>query len=443
MNKIVILIICIFLSLNTLIAEPTPKNVIVFIGDGMGFSIIDLSRIILQGKENYLNFETVPTVGIAKTYCANNLITDSAAAGTALACGQKTNKGYLGLDTNENILHSLVDICHNMGKSTGVVTNVTITHATPSAYLAHINKRNERKIAEQYLKNTNYDLVLGGGWGYFLPSTEKDSKRNDNLNLLQKLYDHNFNVALNKEDLIKASTENKKLIGMFAPEDLPYRIDRPYYPSTIPTIVDMTKHAIQFLSKNENGFFLMVEAGKIDWAMHAHDAGTAVQEIADLQEAYQVALDFLAKNPDTLIIVTADHETSGCALGIGKDLNLKKFKKQKASAAYIASFLNNKSEKEIKKILHKFAHLKKVPNKAMKKLLQKTDSKEWYSPEKTKVITELIAKKAHIGFTTPSHSGQSVGVYATGAGHNAFSGVYENFEIAKKIIQLLQNKKGE
>ena len=441
MNKIVISIIFIFLSLNIIMAEPTPKNVIVFIGDGMGFSIVDLSRIILQGKENYLNFETVPTVGIAKTYCANNLITDSAAAGTALACGQKTNKGYLGLDTNENILHSLVDICHNMGKSTGVVTNVTITHATPSAYLAHINKRNERKIAEQYLENTNYDLVLGGGWGYFLPATEKDSKRNDNLNLLQKLYEHNFNVALNKEDLIKASAENKKLIGMFAPEDLPYRIDRPYYPSTIPTIVDMTKHAIQFLSKNENGFFLMVEAGKIDWAMHAHDAGTAVQEIADLQEAYQVALDFLAKNPDTLIIVTADHETSGCGLGVGKDLNLKKFNQQKASTAYIANLIKNKSEKEIKNILHQFLHLKKIPKKAMKKLLQKTDSKEWYSPEKTKVITKLIAKKAHIGFTTSRHSGQSVGVYATGAGHNVFSGVYENFEIAKKIIQLLQYKK--
>jgi alkaline phosphatase len=330
-----------------------------------------------------------------------------------------------------------------MGKSTGVVTNVTITHATPSAYLAHINKRNERKIAEQYLENSNFDLVLGGGLGYFLPSTEKNSKRNDNLNLLERLYQNNFNVALNKEDLIKVSTEYKRIVGMFATEDLPYRIDRSFYPNTIPTIVDMTKHAIQFLSKNENGFFLMVESGKIDWAMHSHDAGTAIQEIADLQEAYQVALDFLAKNPDTLIIVTADHETSGCALGIGKDLNLKKFEKQKASAAYIANLINNKSEKEIKNIIHQFTPLKKIPKKAMKKLLQKTDSKEWYSPKKTETITKLIAKKAHIGFTTPNHSGQSVGVYARGAGHNMFSGVYENSEIVKKILQLLQYKKGE
>jgi len=154
----------------------TPKNVILFIGDGMGLSLIDLARIVLKGNDKYLNFEKAPTVGLTKTYCADNLITDSAAAGTAIACGHKTKQYWLGVDRNNKHVLNLVEIAHAMNKKTGVITNVTVTHATPAAFLFHgTNRRNECEIAEQYLENNNIDLILGGGKAYFLPSTDPES----------------------------------------------------------------------------------------------------------------------------------------------------------------------------------------------------------------------------------------------------------------------------
>ncbi|HON44194.1 MAG TPA: alkaline phosphatase [Planctomycetota bacterium] len=443
MKKIIIFLLMFFLCIP--LFTQTPKNVILFIGDGMGLSLIDLARIVLKGNDKYLNFEKAPTVGLTKTYCADNLITDSAAAGTAIACGHKTKQYWLGVDRNNKHVLNLVEIAHAMNKKTGVITNVTVTHATPAAFLFHgTNRRNECEIAEQYLENNNIDLILGGGKAYFLPSTDPESQRYDERNLLQEFQEKNFNVVLDKHQLAASVLQTKKILGVFYKNDLPYAIDYPYESQLIPTLSEMTSHAIQYLSKHQNGFFLMVESGKIDWAMHAHDAGSAIQEIAQLEKAYQVALDFLETHPDTLILVTADHETSGMGLGTGRNLYPQVFSNQKMSVYSFANMYlkDNMSFRDVRQLFQQHFQIDQIENKDLETIFE-VDSKEWYMRKRMRGVAEIIAKQVCIGFTTSGHTGQSVPVYAIGAGHESFSGVYENIAIFQKIQNFLQIEKKE
>ncbi|MBP7020392.1 MAG: alkaline phosphatase [Planctomycetes bacterium] len=191
-------------------------------------------------------------------------------------------------------------------------------------------------------------------------------------------------------------------------------------------------------------FFLMVESGKIDWAMHAHDAGSAIQEIAQLEKAYQVALDFLETHPDTLILVTADHETSGMGLGTGRNLYPQVFSNQKMSVYSFANMYlkDNMSFRDVRQLFQQHFQIDQIENKDLETIFE-VDSKEWYMRKRMRGVAEIIAKQVCIGFTTSGHTGQSVPVYAIGAGHESFSGVYENIAIFQKIQNFLQIEKKE
>ncbi len=273
------------------------KNIILFIGDGMGVSQVYAGMTISPLP---FNLERFPFSGFSKTYSANSYITDSGAGGTAIACGEKTNNGMIGVGPDSTILVSILELAHKNGLATGVVSTSAVTHATPASFVSHNPDRgNYEEIAEDFLDGT-VDLFIGGGEDHF--RTRKDSK-----DLTLELKEQGFDVVYTLEDL--RMSESKKIAGLLAKEHI----------STISegrndALPQMTRKAIETLSKNNNGFVLMVEGSMIDWGGHEQNIGYIVNEMIDLDNAIGVALDFASGNGKTLVVVTADHETGGLAL---------------------------------------------------------------------------------------------------------------------------------
>ncbi len=249
--------------------------------------------------------EKFPYSGFSKTYSADNYITDSGAGGTAIACGIKTNNGMIGVRPDSSVVSSILEIAHKNGFATGVVSTSAITHATPASFVAHnAGRGNYEDIAKDFL-NGQVDLFIGGGENHF-------RARKDSADLTLKLKEQGFDVVYNLNDLMKS--ESKKLAGLLAKEHM----------ATVEAgrgaaLAEMTARAIETLSKNDKGFILMVEGSMIDWGGHAQNINYVVSEMIDMDNAIGVALNYASEKRNTLIVVTADHETGGLAL-TGGDL---------------------------------------------------------------------------------------------------------------------------
>lgn len=282
--------------------SPQVKNIIVMIGDGMGVSQVYAG---LTANKGSLNLEKSQFVGFSKTYSANNYITDSAAGGTAIACGTKTTNGAIGVDANGNPVKSMLEYAAENGLSTGVIASCAITHATPASFVAHQPSRKmEEEIAVDFV-NSDITLFIGGGKKFF-------DARSDKNNLLEKLDAKGFQVALTMDDVKKVTSG--KLAGLVADEH------PAAYPERGEFLPESVQTALTILSGNEKGFFLMVEGSQIDWAGHANDKDMAVREMLDFDRAVNVAFDYADQHPNTLVVITADHETGGMAL-TGGDLS--------------------------------------------------------------------------------------------------------------------------
>ncbi len=277
--------------------KESAKNIILFIGDGMGVAQI-YAGMTVSSLPFYL--EEFPYSGLSKTYSADSYITDSGAGGTAIACGTKTNNGMIGVAPDSSILISIMELAHKHGLSTGVVSTSAVTHATPASFVAHnAGRGNYEDIAKDFLSGT-LDLFIGGGENHF-------RVRKDSTDLTLKLKEQGFDVVYTLADLKKS--ESKKLAGLLAKEHM----------NTISegrkdALPEMTRKAIETLSKNNKGFVLMVEGSMIDWGGHEQNIGYVVNEMIDLDNAIGVALDFASGNGKTLVVVTADHETGGLSL---------------------------------------------------------------------------------------------------------------------------------
>ncbi len=270
------------------------KNIILMIGDGMGLSQMYAA---LTSNGGQLNMMRCDQIAIVKTNSANDYITDSGAAGTALACGHKTNNGMIGMTPDSIPLESVLKLAEKHGLSTGMVTSCDITHATPAAFVANVPSRKmAEKIALQLL-STDIDVFIGGGRDRFL-------NRKDSLNLLDSLVAHHYQIVENISELSKIN--QNKLAALLYPE---------HPPRVTEGRADMlgigTSKAMELLSKNPKGFFLMVEGSQIDWGGHDNDMDYVVSETLDFDRTVGLALDFAEKNGETLVIVTADHETGG------------------------------------------------------------------------------------------------------------------------------------
>ena len=276
------------------------KNIILFIGDGMAVSHVTAG---MTASTQTLNIERFPYSGLSKTHSANRYITDSGAAGTAIACGVKTNNGMIGVKPDGTPVSSITKIAKRNGLSAGVISTSAITHATPASFVANNSSRgNYEDIAADFLNGT-IDVFIGGGEDHF-------RNRKDGADLTLKLKEQGFDVVYTPEDMNKSVSP--KLAALLAKEHMP-----PVTEGRQGLLAEMTRKAIETLGKNKKGFVLIVEAAQIDWAGHENNLAYLVAEVLDLDQAVGTALDFSIKDGKTLLVVTSDHETGGLVLSGG------------------------------------------------------------------------------------------------------------------------------
>lgn len=251
-------------------------------------------------SDNAFSLEKFPFSGLSKTYSADNYITDSGAGGTAIACGTKTNNGMIGVKPDRTMVSSIMEIAHQNGLATGVISTSAITHATPASFVAHNSGReNYEDIAKDFLKGT-LDVFIGGGEDHF-------RSRKDGEDLTISLREQGYSVVYSLDDL--KNSESNKIAGFLARLHLPKVSE-----GREGVLEEMTRKAIAVLSKNKNGFVLMVEGSMIDWGAHEQNIDYIVSEMIDFDKAIGVARDFASAEGNTLVVVTADHETGGMAL---------------------------------------------------------------------------------------------------------------------------------
>lgn len=273
-----------------------PKNIVFLIGDGMGVSQV-FAGITANGGQLFLdNFRHI---GFAKTSSSSHYITDSAAGGTALAAGIKTYNGAIGVDPDKNPVKSILQEAIEKGLAGGLVSTSAITHATPASFIAHQAARSSYEaIAADFLK-TDIDVFIGGGYKHF-------TQREDGRNLVKDLEAKGYKVLQNMDEI--KNVKSGKLAGLTAPEHNGRVAERG---NMLP---DATRTALNILSNNKKGFFIMIEGSQIDWAGHAKNTSYTVEDMLDFDKAIGEALAFAAADGQTLVIVTADHETGGMAI---------------------------------------------------------------------------------------------------------------------------------
>jgi alkaline phosphatase len=287
-------------------AQSTPKNIIIFIGDGMGLNYVAAN--IFQDSNN--PFQKFTTTGLSITSSADRLITDSGASATAIATGYRTYNLAIGVDTNREVLTNIMELARTLDKSTGIVATSSVTHATPASFAAHVTERKfEIEIAEQMVKSGT-DVVIGGGLGFFLP-VENSGKRTAGDDITGTIKDKGFNLYTSIDQL-KKSKKDKPFYALLEMEALKPAGERPYH------LKELVSSAIEYLSRDNDGFVLMVEGSQIDWAAHDHKTEQLYKEMSDFSGAVNLALEFADKRGNTLVLVTSDHETGGGAIVKGK-----------------------------------------------------------------------------------------------------------------------------
>jgi len=326
-----------------------PKSVIMMIGDGMGVAHIYAGYTANGG---HLFLDNFKQIGFSKTQSSDNYITDSAAGGTALSAGQKTYNGAIGVNTDTVAIKTILEMAEDKGMATGLVSTSAITHATPASYIAHQGSRGSYEdIAADFLK-TDIDVFIGGGYNHF-------AVRKDKRDLTKDLQAKGYQVFRTMDDIAKV--KSGKLAGLTADEH------NEVFPKRKMDLPLSTQTALDILDQNKKGFFIMIEGSQIDWGAHQNNTIYVVNEMLDFDRSIGKALEFAAKDGETLIVVTADHETGGFAL-VGGDM-------------------------------------------------------------KTGMVKGA--------FSTGNHTGAMVPVFAYGPGSENFTGIMENTDIAKKIMNLL------
>lgn len=375
-----------------------PKYVFYFIGDGMGFNHVSLAELYKGYNQGVwgplpLSFSQFPVLGISTTYSASNLITDSAAGGTALATGEKTTNGVIAMEPDcSEPLNSIAYKIHDAGYRVGITSTVGINHATPASFYAHnCSRSNYYEIAKE-MGESGFEFYGGGG------IISHNGNNKGQMSIYELLPQQGYTVVEGIENFDSANGAEKVFLTHnygWEVNTLKYAIDQN---ENDMTHADIVAAAIEFLYReNSKGFFLLSEGGKIDWSSHSNDAKTTALEVLDLSDAISIALEFYNRFPDeTLIVVTADHETGGLALGKGNGYNI---------------YLNELDFQEC--------------------------SKDFVTKKGIKAI-DKATEKAHIGWTTVDHSGANVPVFAIGASSELFSGRMNNIEIPERICKAME-----
>ncbi|QBQ07052.1 alkaline phosphatase [Sporosarcina pasteurii] len=387
------------------------ENVIFMIPDGYSTAYATNYRLY-KGEESVMDSHLV---GMHRTYSANSEVTDFAAAGTAMATGVKTNNGVIGIDPEGNKHTSILQAAEKSGKSTGLVATSTITHATPAAFASEVESRaNEAAIAPQLLEN-DVDVLLGGGKKYF---------SNELLNKAQK---NGYEIVSDAQSMSNLKKVDK-LIGLFAEDSLTPELDRET--TNEPSLQEMTAAAIEVLSKNKDGFFLMVEGSQIDWAGHANDAAWAMKDTEAFEDAVKEALDFAKKDKKTLVVIASDHDTGGMSVGgyNQSGANLDILKNVTATGDFMAAQLNEERNNIQEVVLeHTGITLTEAEIKQIKQ-----------AGNPALQINSIISRHALVGWSHTGHTGEDIPIYAYGPQAHKFAGLIENTDFPQLMAEAMK-----
>ncbi len=458
----------------------TPKYIFMFIGDGMSYPQIqataDYYSALADTNDNdileatrRLNFMNFPAVGSANTYDSSSFCPDSASTATSLASGHKTYSGTINMDETFSVEYETIaeKLKSQLGYKIGIISSVNLNHATPAAYYAHQASRNNYYEIGVEMVESGFDYFAGGA----LKKPTGNDK--DQTSVYELAEDAGYNVIMTYEEAEALKPEDGKSILIaetLADSDaMSYNNDRAKGEWSLADYVDK---GIEMLD-NDNGFFMMVEGGKIDWACHANDAGSTISDTVALANAVNEALEFYNEHPDeTLIVVTGDHETGGLTIGYaGTDYAtyLTNLKNQKISYAkfdsdYVTKYkANNTSFESVLKDVKKLFGLMTADDKdaesnpnlvltdyelsKLRAAYDKTMSGEKVTTQEeyvlygsyeplTVTITHLLNNKSGINFASYAHTGVPVGVFAKGAGCELFNGYYDNTKVYEKLAKL-------
>ena len=417
------------------------KNVIVLMTDGTGATHTTLTRWY---KGSSLTQDEL-IVGGVRTYGADSIITDSAPAASAFATGHKTDDKFISVLPAQTTIPGVTQISEDLkykpvasvlegaklnGKSVGLVATSNIQHASPAAYSAHWPDRSKyEEIAEQQV-HLNIDVVFGGGKQYLIPK-EQGGTRLDGENMLNVLAAKGYSVVENRTDML--NFKGNKVWGMFANDAMDYDMDRKYLHPEQPSLAEMTKKAINVLSQNPQGFFLFVEASKVDWASHANDPIGIISDSLAYADAIQVALDFAKRDGNTTILCFADHSNGGMSIGSAASNKtypstplgqlLDPLKKASMTGEGVEMMLGgNLSADNIRFIVSQYYGVEDLTAAEVEKIQQAKKG------TMNSVLGPMISTRSIVGWTTSGHTGEDVFLYAYGP--NKPSGLIENNQLA-------------
>ncbi|RBP51298.1 alkaline phosphatase [Arenicella xantha] len=298
-------------QLSSDVAPGTTQNVILMIGDGMGVTQISAA---MQARRQALELERFETVGLIKTSSATEQITDSAAGATAFSAGIKTYNGAIAVDKHNRSTETILELLGNKGYATGLVATSTITHATPASFYAHEDSRENYYQIATHMKKAPLDLFIGGGRSHFENRTDPNRGKVDDRNLIDEMTASGFTFV----DSLSALGKAKGKVGYFIADGHAESVAKgrgDILSRSVPTSIRHLR------SRTEHGFFLMIEGSQIDWGGHENNHEYVISELYDFDEAIGKALDFAIADGNTLVIVTADHETGGLTLAADPDEN--------------------------------------------------------------------------------------------------------------------------
>ncbi|MFW7381418.1 MAG: alkaline phosphatase [Oligoflexus sp.] len=521
--------IIILLCLSACLANPPQKqnttqvrNVILLIGDGMGPQQLSLAasyRKLAQkpaGGSRELHIEKLlrrGQTGLMLTFPYGSVVVDSAASATQIASAQMSRSEMIGLNADGHPAETILQKAKKAGKSTGLVSNTRLTHATPAAFAAQqMHRSMENQIAEDLL-NGHVDVMLSGGYRYFLPASVNErasaayqsyrsllpssqpvqSSRIDDIDLPQQAKKQGYELIFDRNALL--SSQGKKILGLFGHTAMPDAIEEGLRVNEsnreLPNLLEMSKKSIEVLAKNPEGFFLMIEAGQIDWAGHANDAGTMLHEILRFDEVIGMVMEWAEKRDDTLVIVTADHETGSFGFSYSRNnlpgpFQLKEsgktfqpnynfgtfevldriYAQKKSFTSIFNEFENLPSEQQTADVLAKLVNENvefKITTEQAERILLEEDNpyyqadsksmnlkrfpkiddfREFYvyaQNSRTALLARQIAHEQQLVWGTGTHTATPVVVGAFGPPEaiTPFNGLWHSTEISRKMMEAL------
>lgn len=420
--------------------KKSPTNVIMLIMDGSSNNAVSLARWY---KGEHLAIDEILT-GAVTTYSAESAITDSASAGTALATGHKSNSGYVGVlpskvdmpGVEENPTNAFTPVANvlegakQLGKATGIVATSEVQHATPASFSTHVTSRsNYDDIGEQQVYQ-NVDVILGGGYDYL-----KSVNRKDGEDLVRFIEDKGYDLVTTRDELL--TSNSNKIYGSFASSSLAHDFDRSKTNPEEPTLAEMTSKAIKTLSKDKDGFFLMVEGSKVDWAAHANDPIGMITDILAFDEAVNEALKFAKKDKNTMVIAVTDHGNSG--ITIGNENTNSTYDKIHISN-YIDPLKNATMTVEgalsqLKSDRSNLVEVAKLYGLDNLTAEETTTLNATATNKLSSTFVKLLSKRAGLGFTTGGHTGDDVFLYSYGP--NQITGLVDNTDLAKEMASFM------